>query len=516
VIAVPADRYAPGVVVEQKYELVRLLGEGGMGAVWVAKNLTLGVHVALKLMHAEMLQRLPGASERMLQEARAAAAIGHPAIVQIFDFGRTRDGDPFISMELLDGEGLASVLKRRERLAPARVLQVLLPIADALSVAHRRGVVHRDLKPDNIFLARYADGRTQPKLLDFGIAKLESDASLRLTLDGTVLGSPAYMAPEQARGEPDIDQRADVWAFSVMVYELVTGCLPFHGQGYNALLWAISEQTPLSFDDHGVEEPELYAILERGLAKKREDRFQTLRAMGKELAGWLLEREVDTDCTRASLRSWETDSAAILPSMFASLSPEREQEAQAAHGQRLLVPLEATAAPPLSPVARAAPTEPAILRAREPREGDEPPPRSLAGALLEAALFIPSIPHRGKSRARTGARPVAPAPKRRGAAYALAIGGSALVGLVLTLLLRPAPPSAHVPPPPVATEPPAATAPPSPPLRAVASPASPPAPVTEGVEPAPAPRKATRSAPSRKRPPRKETKVTDLKNPFAQ
>jgi serine/threonine-protein kinase len=320
------DRYAPGVVVEQKYALVRLLGEGGMGSVWVARNLTLNSHVALKLMRTDFAQAVPGAGERMLQEARAAAAIHHPAIVQIFDFGRTRDGDPFISMELLDGESLSAALKRRDKLPAMRAVQVLLPIADALVVAHARGVVHRDLKPDNVLLARLADGRVQPKILDFGIAKLEGPSSQKLTLDGTVLGSPAYMSPEQARGQSDIDLRVDVWAFSVMLYELVTGCTPFAGDSYNALLYAIMGQEPLSLADHGLAEPELWAILARGLDKNRDTRFPNMRALGRALAEWLLDRKVRSDITQAPLRAWLEASEAPLPkpSLFASLVPRGE------------------------------------------------------------------------------------------------------------------------------------------------------------------------------------------------
>ncbi|HTQ05919.1 MAG TPA: serine/threonine-protein kinase [Polyangiaceae bacterium] len=326
VIPLREDRYAPGVVVEQKYALVRLLGEGGMGSVWVARNLTLNSHVALKLMRTDFAQAVPGAGERMLQEARAAAAIHHPAIVQIFDFGRTRDGDPFISMELLDGESLSAALKRRERLPALRAVQVLLPIADALVVAHARGVVHRDLKPDNVLLARLADGRVQPKILDFGIAKLDAPASPKLTLDGTVLGSPAYMSPEQARGQSDIDLRVDVWAFSVMLYELVTGCTPFAGESYNALLYAIMGQEPLSLAEHGVNEPELWAILARGLDKNRDTRFPTMRALGRALAEWLLDRKVKVDITQAPLRPWleASERPAPKPSLFASLLPSGE------------------------------------------------------------------------------------------------------------------------------------------------------------------------------------------------
>jgi serine/threonine protein kinase len=324
IVPLREDRYAPGVVVEQKYELVRLLGEGGMGSVWVARNLTLDCHVALKLMRSDLARAVPGAGERMLTEARAAASIHHPAIVQIFDFGRTRDGDPFISMELLDGESLSATLKRRERLPATKAIQVLMPIADALVVAHARGVVHRDLKPDNILLARLADGRVQPKILDFGIAKLEDSSSPKLTLDGTVLGSPAYMSPEQARGQTDIDLRVDVWAFSVMLYELVTGCTPFAGESYNALLYAIVGQQPLTLAEHGIDDLELWAILARGMDKERETRFGSMRAIGRELARYLLNRKVKTDITQGPLKPWLEASVrpqVALPSLFASLAP---------------------------------------------------------------------------------------------------------------------------------------------------------------------------------------------------
>jgi serine/threonine-protein kinase len=316
------DRYAAGVTVEQKYLLVRLLGEGGMGSVWVARNVALNSHCALKLMRADFAQ-VPGAAERMLTEARAAAAIHHPAIVQIFDFGRTRDGDPFISMELLDGESLAGVLKRREKLPAIKAVQVLLPIADALVVAHARGIVHRDLKPDNVLLARLADGRVQPKILDFGIAKLDVPATPKLTLDGTVLGSPAYMSPEQARGQNDIDLRVDVWAFSVMLYELLTGCTPFAGDSYNALLYAIMGQEPLTLADHAVDEPELWAILARGMDKNRDTRFPNMRALGRALAEWLLDRKVKMDIAQGPVKAWLETSLrpATLPSLFASLAP---------------------------------------------------------------------------------------------------------------------------------------------------------------------------------------------------
>jgi serine/threonine protein kinase len=244
--------YEPGVIVAQKFQLVRVLGEGGMGSVWVAKNLALDVHVALKLIRAELARSVPGLEERLLQEARAAASIEHPAVIQIFDFGLTELRDPFIAMELLHGESLAGTIKRRGKVNAVRAVQTLLPITEALLAAHDCGIVHRDLKPDNIFLSRGAGDRLEPKVLDFGIAKFDQKVSANLTSVGTILGSPAYMSPEQARGEGDVDGRTDVWALCVVLYEVITGRLPFGGENYNALLYAILEGQPKTFAEHGI------------------------------------------------------------------------------------------------------------------------------------------------------------------------------------------------------------------------------------------------------------------------
>jgi serine/threonine-protein kinase len=186
--------------------------------------------------------------------------------------------------------------------------------------------VHRDLKPDNVFLARLSDGRVQPKILDFGIAKLDTSSSPKLTQQGTVLGSPAYMAPEQAWGESDIDQRADIWAFTVMLYELLTGTTPFGGDSYNALLFAIARNEPASILEHGVLEPELWEILKRGLEKNKEARYQDMRELGRAFAAWLITRGVKTDITKAPLAAWveQRVSPHSGASLFPSLSPGGE------------------------------------------------------------------------------------------------------------------------------------------------------------------------------------------------
>jgi serine/threonine-protein kinase len=322
--AAGTPRYTEGSVVAQKYRLVRVLGEGGMGAVWVAQNLTLGVQVALKLIRTEIAGKVDGLSERLLTEARAAASIGHPAIIQVFDFGLTEHREPFIAMELLLGESLAQVVKRRGRIAAGRAARTILPVIEALVVANQRGIVHRDLKPDNIFLAQQAN-RVQPKVLDFGIAKLSQGFSANLTSEGTVLGSPAYMSPEQARGENDVDFRTDVWALCVVIYEMVTGVHPFTGANWHGLMWSIMEGKPKTLAEHEIEEPALWAILQRGFAKEREQRWSSMFEFGQALAMWLIDQGVTRDICNTTLRStWlerSPNSSAVMHSFFPSDAP---------------------------------------------------------------------------------------------------------------------------------------------------------------------------------------------------
>jgi serine/threonine protein kinase len=293
--------YSPGEVVAGKYRLKRLIGEGGMGAVWEARNLALEIDVAVKLIRADLNKETFGV--RLRQEARAAAKLGHPAIVRVFDVGETELGDPFIVMELLEGRSLGALLVASGRIEPRRAVQLLLPIVDALSVAHSKGIVHRDLKPDNVFLSLDANGE-QPKLLDFGIVKLEHDeGASHLTQVGTVLGSPDYLSPEQARGAEDIDHRVDIWSLGVTLYECVTGALPFVAPNYNALLYKILEHEPAPITELGVPEPELWDIIRFALVKSRDRRWQSMTELGKALAGWLFARGVLEDACGASLEA---------------------------------------------------------------------------------------------------------------------------------------------------------------------------------------------------------------------
>jgi len=294
-------RYAPGATLSGKYRLDAVLGEGGMGAVWRASNLHLDLPVAIKLIRADLDR---GALRARLQlEARSAAKLGHPAIVRVFDVGETEFGDPFIVMELLHGETLAEMLASG-RLSAVRAVQLLLPIVDALTVAHARGIVHRDLKPDNLLIA-FEDQRIQPKILDFGIAKFAAlqDDEQRLTEAGTVVGSPIYMSPEQARGRDDVDYRTDVWSLSVVLYESITGKTPFGGSNYNALLRAIVEDEPKPIFEHAAGDAQLWEILKRGLSKDRLDRQRSMAELGRALATWLLSRGTTEDACGTSLEA---------------------------------------------------------------------------------------------------------------------------------------------------------------------------------------------------------------------
>jgi serine/threonine-protein kinase len=189
-------------------------------------------------------------------------------------------------------------------------VRTLLPIASALAAAHEKGIVHRDLKPDNVVLV--ADGRKRvPKVVDFGIAKLRvDDLERHVTQAGTVLGSPDYMSPEQARGKVDVDERVDIWALAVVLYETVTGSRPFDGPNYNALIAAISTDAPPSILDYGAGDEELAAIIERGLAKEPDARWPNMHDFGRALAEWAIAKGCTTDVTGSSLEAeWLGDGA---------------------------------------------------------------------------------------------------------------------------------------------------------------------------------------------------------------
>ena len=292
--------HAAGDVLAGKYRIIGFLGEGGMGTVWRAHSLLLDVDVAIKVLHGEHADARPSA--RLLREARATASLEHPAIVRILDFGETDAGEPFLVMELLEGISLADWIDGNGRMPAADAVRTLLPIADALVVAHAHGIVHRDVKPDNILLVPDGVGTYLPKILDFGIAKLLTTESGRvLTEAGAVLGSLEYMSPEQAEGKLEVGEQTDVWALSVVLYELIAGRRPFAGSNLTAILASLRRAHPTPTMQLAAGDEELWEIIARGLQRSPAERWRDMRAFGAALAFWAVRHGITTDATGTSL-----------------------------------------------------------------------------------------------------------------------------------------------------------------------------------------------------------------------
>jgi serine/threonine-protein kinase len=302
-----ASPYGASSIIGGKYFLTSVLGVGGMGTVWVARHRELGSEVALKLIRRDFAKS-PAALDRLLREARTAAGFHHPNIVRVFDFGRTACGDPYIVMERLDGMTLAAFLRARGRLSAVQAVRVLLPVLSAIVAAHLKGVIHRDIKPENVFLSEQ-DGGLTPKLLDFGIARLLTEGTRRITADGAILGSPDYLSPEQAQGSADVDERSDTWAACVTLYELITGELPFNGRNYNGVMRSIVQDSPRPTTDFAAGDARLWEIIRRGLQKEPDDRFQSALQLARELASWALESGVEVDVSGKSISSVWLESA---------------------------------------------------------------------------------------------------------------------------------------------------------------------------------------------------------------
>jgi eukaryotic-like serine/threonine-protein kinase len=325
--------YFPGHALVNRYGLIRLLGEGGTGVVWVAHDRVLNLDVAVKLVRQTETARDDFARRTQL-EACSAARIAHPAVCRAMDFGLSAYGEPFVVSELLNGESLDDVLGREGRLSPTHAVRILLPILDALRAAHENGIVHRDVKPGNIFLARDGLQRLQPKLLDFGIACWLDDT--RVKNESGIWGTPEYMSPEQVRGSQDIDGRSDLWNFCATLYETLTGVIPFQGESHAAILRAVQSVDPEPITTYCTGDDELSRIVLCGLRRDRADRYQSARELAAELCHWLLAQGVETDICDHSLRARLLD-----PSR-----PGRGRDTPAAHVVPRDEPIRRTGAAP--------------------------------------------------------------------------------------------------------------------------------------------------------------------------
>ena len=261
-----------------RYDIERWIGGGGMGAVYLARHTMLQHRVALKLLHPSIAQR-GDILERFLREARATASLGSPHIVKVFDCAVTPEGTAFIAMEALDGESLQGLIDRERVVPPPRAVAIITQVLDGLAVAHTAGIVHRDMKPGNVFLTPVPGAREErATILDFGISKMRSGSAASLTQTGTVMGTPHYMAPEQIWNSKDIDHRADIYAVGVMLYEMVSGRLPFEAGSTAELLVKACTTDPIPLRDLNLPLPPLLvAAVDRAMTRDLPRRFATAR-----------------------------------------------------------------------------------------------------------------------------------------------------------------------------------------------------------------------------------------------
>ena len=265
-----------GAVLEGVYRIERLLGEGGMGAVFEATHLRLGKRMAVKVMARELAAN-PEALARFHREAVVTSGLGHPHIVQVFDFSTTPTGEPFLAMEFLEGEDLDHRLHRAGRLPAATVVHITKQVASALAATHAKTIVHRDLKPANIYLLEVAGETDFVKVLDFGISKVRAGTT-KLTQSAAVMGTPKYMSPEQALGKVDeIDERTDQWALACIAWECLSGEGPFVGENVPSILFqVVHEPPPTLLPKVPGLHPQVEAILLRALSKNKNDRFPSV------------------------------------------------------------------------------------------------------------------------------------------------------------------------------------------------------------------------------------------------
>ncbi|HQP36203.1 MAG TPA: serine/threonine-protein kinase, partial [Polyangiaceae bacterium] len=298
--AAPAPSSIPvGTVLADKYRVTREIGRGGMAAVYEAQNVDIGKRVAVKVLNPELTHSTV-VIERFLREARAAASVNSPYICDVYDAGKLEDGRPFLVLELLEGESLYDRMVKVRRFDPPMVSRIFTQIGRGLTKAHEASIIHRDLKPENIFLTQGDDGEVIAKILDFGLAKFyepvagSDQVQHRLTREGAIFGTPAYMSPEQVKGQGAVDHRADLWALGCMVFECLIGRTVWTTDQGVAMIFAQVATAPLPVPSRL--RKDLPIAFDRWFAKSLQrdpaKRFQSARELADELAASFTEQSV--------------------------------------------------------------------------------------------------------------------------------------------------------------------------------------------------------------------------------
>jgi serine/threonine protein kinase len=367
-----------GTTVAGKYRVDRLIGRGGMGAVFQATNLAIGKRVALKFLDHEAAQDRE-ACQRFQREAEAAGMAESAHIVQIFDSGTTEGGSPFLVMELLVGEDLRARLRREERLPVAEALRIAAQVLRALVRAHQAGIVHRDLKPDNVFLCARDEDPSFVKIVDFGISKVATARFAdTLTRRGTVLGTAFYMSPEQAQSVADIDGRTDLFSVGAMLFEMLTGEPPHEGRTYEAVLIAICTHDAPDVRSRapGVS-ADVAALVARALQRERGQRFQSAEQFLAALAEARIEPSRRYGTLVAGVVATLAGFALTAYLLMRGSAPTSTiHEAAAPSASAVAAVAAASATPSASPTMRVEPASQTIASATKPRRPPAQKPSS--------------------------------------------------------------------------------------------------------------------------------------------
>ena len=276
-----------GQIYADKYRIVRLLGEGAMGAVYEAENTRIRRRVAIKILHPQIAQKAD-TLRRFEREAQAAGRIGSQHIVEVLDLGELADGSRFMVLEYLDGTTLDQRIRSRGRLTPEEATPIVAQLLEGLGAAHKAEIIHRDLKPANIYLCPKPGGVDFVKILDFGVSKFNVlNDEMSMTSTGAVLGTPYYMSPEQAKGSRAVDPRSDLYAVGVILYECITGQVPFSAETFNELIFRIVLESPPPVESFVPSlDPAFTAIIHKAMAREAGDRFQTAEEFRSILMYW--------------------------------------------------------------------------------------------------------------------------------------------------------------------------------------------------------------------------------------